>query len=121
YDSGGASGSGAGGSRGTDEGDADEGDADEGLDLVVDDTSSILKETADFPPATCRWGKCFNQTFPQRHVAGEYAATVAPILLAKSAWDPQFSLGIVVGELFSSSLPRQLFPSDMSLGKGFPI
>ncbi|GJX04755.1 hypothetical protein Tco_0190671 [Tanacetum coccineum] len=76
------------------------------------------------------------QTFPQRHVAGETPAKRQNSRVRSFPSD--MSLGNLVppwhqfldqkirgahfslGNVLSSSLPHQCFPSDMSLGIGFP-
>ncbi|GKB27766.1 F-box/kelch-repeat protein SKIP25 [Tanacetum coccineum] len=56
--------------------------------------------------------------FPSGIVAGEDTATVAQFLTKKFV-GPTFD-GLVTGNVLPSSLPHQLFPSDISLGICFP-
>ncbi|GJR48105.1 hypothetical protein Tco_1316208 [Tanacetum coccineum] len=91
YDSGGASGSG--GSRARDREDGDDTGGEDG----GDDTK--------VSPATCRWGiYCHRGTNS----------------LTKKYVGPTFRWGLLLGNVLPSSLPHQLFPSDISLGIDFP-
>ncbi|GKF93732.1 hypothetical protein Tco_0283432 [Tanacetum coccineum] len=59
-------------------------------------------------------------TFPQRHVAGEDTATVAPIPWDQKIRGAHFSLGIVAGERFVIELTPSTFPQRHFAGDKFP-
>ncbi|GKF52125.1 hypothetical protein Tco_0148592, partial [Tanacetum coccineum] len=62
-------------------------------------------DDTNFSPATCRWGRyCHRGTN----------------FLTKKYVGPTFRWGLSLGNVLPSSLPHQLFPSDMSLGKHIP-
>ncbi|GKD13964.1 hypothetical protein Tco_1198371, partial [Tanacetum coccineum] len=87
---------GSGGSRARDSEGGEDGD-DTGREDGGDDTK--------VSPATCRWGiYCHRGTNS----------------LTKKYVGPTFRWGLSLGNVLPSSLPHQLFPSDISLGIDFP-
>ncbi|GJX01203.1 hypothetical protein Tco_0185116 [Tanacetum coccineum] len=122
YDSGGASGSG--GSRARDREDGDDTGGEDG----GDDTNFFRKKSGNAAAQAVYKKKL--QTFPQRHVAGERRfpsdMSLGKILppwhqfLDQKIRGAHFCWGLSLENVLPSSLPHQLFPSDISLGICFP-
>ncbi|GJZ83357.1 hypothetical protein Tco_0648530 [Tanacetum coccineum] len=107
-------------------------------DKTVEVKSVEKSNTKDFSPATCRWGKgtVNDKIVVVQALTSQRISKLPPATFISFPSD--MSLGNLVppwhqfldqkirgahfslGNVLSSSLPHQCFPSDMSLGIGFP-